>query len=173
MTTLSCSASGIFAICCDLTRPTITRLARIFQSTRTPRCREQYTPLVALCLRPFLADSIICMCVFDFRQAQDAELDGAAERFGALADRLNLLGGQGRRLTPGQVGVRVLCRDPEGRLRRSAEEQPRIWVAKWSPVVSLNLMRFRRFRSGCWGSLPLSPNCRANDHESLDWLQSM
>jgi hypothetical protein len=40
------------------------------QSTRTPRCREQYTPLVALCLRHFLADSIICMCVFDFRQAQ-------------------------------------------------------------------------------------------------------
>ena len=27
-------------------------------------------PLVALCLRHSLADSIICMCVFDFRQAQ-------------------------------------------------------------------------------------------------------
>ena len=27
-------------------------------------------PLVAFCLRHFLADSIICMCVFDFRQAQ-------------------------------------------------------------------------------------------------------
>jgi hypothetical protein len=27
--------------------------------------------LVALCLRHFLADSITCMCVFDFRQAQD------------------------------------------------------------------------------------------------------
>jgi hypothetical protein len=27
-------------------------------------------PLVALCLRHFLADSIICMCVFDFRQAR-------------------------------------------------------------------------------------------------------
>jgi hypothetical protein len=25
-----------------------------------------------LCLRHFLADSIICMCVFDFRQAQEA-----------------------------------------------------------------------------------------------------
>src|ERR1700680_2163427 len=70
LTTLSCSASGIFAICCDLTRPTITRLARTFQSTRTRRCREQYVPLVAFCLRHFLADSIIGMCVFDFRQAQ-------------------------------------------------------------------------------------------------------
>src|ERR1700716_2099520 len=49
LTTLSCSASGIFAICCDLTRATITRLARTFQSTRTPRGREQYMPLVVLC----------------------------------------------------------------------------------------------------------------------------
>jgi hypothetical protein len=70
LTTLSCSASGIFAICCDLTRPTITRLARTFQSTRTRRRREQYMPLVAFCLRHFLADFIICMCEFDFRQAQ-------------------------------------------------------------------------------------------------------
>src|ERR1700675_354359 len=70
LTTLSCSASGIFAICCDLTRPIITRLARTFQATRTRRCREQYMPLVALCQRHFLADSIIYMCVFDFRQAQ-------------------------------------------------------------------------------------------------------
>jgi hypothetical protein len=70
LTTLSCSASGIFAICCDLTQRTITRLARTFQSIRTRRCREQYMPLVALCPRHFLADSIIGMCVFDFRQAQ-------------------------------------------------------------------------------------------------------
>src|SRR5260221_12766008 len=70
LTTLSCSASGIFAICCDLTRPTITRLARTFRSTRTRRRREQYMPLVTFCLRHFLADSIICMYVFDFRQAQ-------------------------------------------------------------------------------------------------------
>src|SRR5258705_8385474 len=69
LTTLSCSASGIFAICCDLTRPTITRLARTFHSTRTRRRREPYMPLVALCLRHFLADFIICMCEFDFRQA--------------------------------------------------------------------------------------------------------
>src|SRR3979409_2331195 len=34
------------------------------------RCREQYMPLVALFQRHFLADSIIYMCVFDFRQAQ-------------------------------------------------------------------------------------------------------
>jgi hypothetical protein len=47
----------------------ITRLARTFQSTRTRRRRERYIPLVAFCLRHFLADSIICMCVFDFRQA--------------------------------------------------------------------------------------------------------
>jgi hypothetical protein len=72
LTTLSCSASGIFAICCDLTRPTITRLARTFQSTRTRRRREQYMPLVAFCLGHFLADFIICMREFDFRQAQGA-----------------------------------------------------------------------------------------------------
>src|SRR3984893_6474522 len=71
--TLSCSASGIFAICCDLTRPIKTRLARTFQSTRMRRCREQYMPLVALCQRHFWADSIIYMCVFDFRQAQGSE----------------------------------------------------------------------------------------------------
>ena len=70
LTTLSCSASGIFAIFCDLTLPTITRLAHTFQSTRTRRCREQYMPLVTFCPRHFLADSIICMYVFDFRQAQ-------------------------------------------------------------------------------------------------------
>src|SRR5882762_9771407 len=73
LTTLSCSASGIFAICYDLTRPIITRLARTFQSTRTRRCREQSMPLVALYLRHFLADAIIYMCVFDFRQAQAGE----------------------------------------------------------------------------------------------------
>jgi hypothetical protein len=73
LTTLSCSASGIFAICCNLTRSTITRLARTFQSTRTRRRREQYMPLVTFCLRHFLADFIICMCEFDFRQAQVAK----------------------------------------------------------------------------------------------------
>src|SRR5260370_39044728 len=69
LTTLSCSASGIFAICCDLTRPTIMGLVRTFQSTRTRRRRDRYMPLVAFCLSHFLADFIICMCVFDFRQA--------------------------------------------------------------------------------------------------------
>jgi len=44
-------------------------LARTFQSTRTRRRREQYIPLVAFCLRHFLADFTICMCEFDFRQA--------------------------------------------------------------------------------------------------------
>jgi hypothetical protein len=51
----------------------ITRLARTFQSTRTRRRREQYMPLVAFCLRHFLADFIICMCEFDFRQAQASD----------------------------------------------------------------------------------------------------
>src|ERR1700681_1858597 len=74
LTTLSCSASCIFAICCDLTRPTITRLARTFQSTKTRRRREQYMPLVAFYLRHFSADFIICTCEFDFRQAQVEEI---------------------------------------------------------------------------------------------------
>src|SRR5258708_18791358 len=47
------------AICCDLTRPTTTRLARIFRSTKTRRRREQYIPSVASCLRHFSADFII------------------------------------------------------------------------------------------------------------------
>ena len=68
LTTLSCSASGIFAICCDLTRSTITRVARTFRSTRTRRRREPYIPLVAFCQRHFLADFIICMCEFDVRR---------------------------------------------------------------------------------------------------------
>ena len=46
-----------------------TVLWRTFQSTRTRRRREQYIPLVSFCLRHFLADFIICMCEFDFRQA--------------------------------------------------------------------------------------------------------
>src|SRR5258707_10461687 len=60
LTTLSCSASGISAICCDLTRPTIARLAPTFRSTRTRYRREQYMPLVAFWLRHFSADFIIC-----------------------------------------------------------------------------------------------------------------
>jgi hypothetical protein len=59
----------------------ITRLARTFQSTRTRRRREQYMPLVAFCLSHFLADFIICMCEFDFRQAQP----GAASRHALLS----------------------------------------------------------------------------------------
>jgi hypothetical protein len=69
LTTLSCSASSISASCCDLTPPPITRLARTFQSKRTRRRREQYIPLVAFCLRHFLAAFIICTCECDFRQA--------------------------------------------------------------------------------------------------------
>src|SRR6202171_302698 len=70
LTTLSCSASGIFATRCDLTRPTITRLARTFQSTRTRRRREQYMPLVAFCLRHSSADFTTNMSEFYFRQEQ-------------------------------------------------------------------------------------------------------
>ena len=44
-------------------------------STRTRHRREQYMPLVAFCLRHFSADFIICMCVFDSRQAQLNALD--------------------------------------------------------------------------------------------------
>src|ERR1700738_1111941 len=87
LTTLSCSASGIFAICCDLTRPIITRLARTFQSTRTRRCREQYMPLVALFQRHFLADSIIYMCVFDFRQAHRRRIQQPRHLLRAEHDR--------------------------------------------------------------------------------------
>src|SRR5258705_774522 len=54
LTTLSCSASGIFAICCDLTRPTITRLARTFRSTRTRHRREQYIAVGRILPTPFL-----------------------------------------------------------------------------------------------------------------------
>ena len=43
----------------------ITWLARTFRSTRTRRRREPHIPLVAFCLRHFLADFIICMCEFD------------------------------------------------------------------------------------------------------------
>ena len=55
---------GVLKRCCT------TRLARTCRSTRTRRCREQYVPLVAFWLRQFSADSIICMCEFDFRQTQ-------------------------------------------------------------------------------------------------------
>src|ERR1700674_380353 len=78
-TMLSWSASGIFAICFALTRPTTTRLARTFQSTKTRRRREQYTPLVASWLRHFSADFIICMCEFDFRQAQQLQAEHVLE----------------------------------------------------------------------------------------------
>ena len=60
----------IFAICGDLAGPTVTRLARTLQSTRTRRRPERCMPLVAFCLRHFSADFIICTCEFEFRQAQ-------------------------------------------------------------------------------------------------------
>src|ERR1700726_4141279 len=86
LTTLSCSASGILAICCDLTRPTITRLARAFQSTRMRRRREQYIPFVEFCLRPFLAAFIICTCEFDFRRAYGGCFsDGSQQRHEAFS----------------------------------------------------------------------------------------
>jgi hypothetical protein len=62
LTTLSCAANGISAICCDLMRLTTTRLARTFQLTKARRRREQYMPLAAFCLRHFF---IICTCEFE------------------------------------------------------------------------------------------------------------
>ena len=45
------------------------RLAAKDASSGTRRRGEQYMPLVAFCLRQFLAEFIICMCAFDFRKA--------------------------------------------------------------------------------------------------------
>src|SRR5260370_18179510 len=124
---LSCSASGILAICCDLTRPTIPRLARTYQSTRTRRRREQYMPLVAFCLRHFLADFIICMCECDFRQAQPsgkqhAILDLVRDRVVVVPPRLFAGGARG----PGEMqllalGRRSLLGDPERVMVEQAE----------------------------------------------------
>jgi hypothetical protein len=47
---------------------------------------EAIIPLVAFCLRHFLADFIICMCEFDFRRAQGQRTGLAAAR--AAASRL-------------------------------------------------------------------------------------
>lgn len=69
-TMLSWSASGIFAICFALTRPTTIRLGRTCRSTRMRRHRALFMPLAALCRRHSLADFTIGMCEFDFRQAQ-------------------------------------------------------------------------------------------------------
>ena len=69
-TMLSWSASGIFAICFALTRPTTIRLGRICRSTRMRRHRALFMPLAALCRHHSSADFIIYMCEFDFRQAQ-------------------------------------------------------------------------------------------------------
>src|SRR6202795_1318173 len=57
-------------------------LRRTFHSTRPRRRREPSIPLVAFCLRHFLADFIICMCEFDFRQAQVATLAEAIPLMG-------------------------------------------------------------------------------------------
>ena len=46
------------------------RAGEVVGQIRALRRRERYMPLVAFCLSHFLADFIICMCVFDFRQAQ-------------------------------------------------------------------------------------------------------
>jgi hypothetical protein len=69
-TMLSCSGSGISAICFALTRPTTIRLGRICRSTRMRRHRAPFMPLAALCRRHFSADFIANMSEFDFRQAQ-------------------------------------------------------------------------------------------------------
>src|ERR1700722_20340031 len=61
--------------------------ARTFQSTRTRRRREQYMPLVAFCLRHFLADFIICMCEFDFRRAHG--VGDASRKFAVCSPELS------------------------------------------------------------------------------------
>src|SRR5258708_4817135 len=75
-TMLSCSGSGISAICFALTRPTTIRLGRICRSTRMRRHRALFIPLVALCRRHFSVDFITNMSEFDFRQAQLQEKGG-------------------------------------------------------------------------------------------------
>src|ERR1700704_1532235 len=91
-TMLSCSGSGISAICFALTRPTAIRLGRICRSTRMRRHRALFIPLVALCRRHFSVDFITNMSEFDFRQAHPSENDGGASIFAggqlALCDSL-------------------------------------------------------------------------------------
>ena len=69
-TMLSCSASGIFAICCDLTRPTIMGRARTCPWIRTRLYRVLLRGQGVSFAAQSSADCIICMCEFDFRQAQ-------------------------------------------------------------------------------------------------------
>ena len=68
-------------------RRKFTVLWRTFQSTRTRRRREQYIPLVAFCLRHFLADFIICMCESDFRQAHGPVNPGVNAK-GSVSSRI-------------------------------------------------------------------------------------
>src|SRR5467141_2249285 len=108
LTTWSCSASGISAICCDLTRPTITPHARTFRSTRTRHRRERYMPLVAFCLRHFSADFIICTCEFDFRQAQMPAVPSSREHIIALEPLEQWFDGDAIALplrSPGREGI--------------------------------------------------------------------
>src|SRR6185437_10714009 len=69
LTTLSCSASGIFAICCDLTRPTY-NAARTHLSVNKDAPLPRTVHAVGRIVPTPLADFIIGMCEFDFRQAQ-------------------------------------------------------------------------------------------------------
>ena len=73
-TMLSWSASGIFAICFALTRPTTIRLGRTCRSTRMRRHRALFMPLAALCRRHSSADFTTNMSEFDFRQAQETSV---------------------------------------------------------------------------------------------------
>jgi hypothetical protein len=66
---LSCSASGIFAICCDLTRPTIMGRARTCPWTRMRPYRVLLRGQGVFFAAQSSADCSICMCEFDFRQA--------------------------------------------------------------------------------------------------------
>jgi hypothetical protein len=70
LTTLSCSASGIFAICCDLTRPTITRRARTCHWIRMRPYRVLLRGQGVFFAAQSSADCITSTAGFDLRQAQ-------------------------------------------------------------------------------------------------------
>jgi hypothetical protein len=142
LTTLSCSASGIFAIFCDLTLPTIARLAHTFQSTRTRRCREQYMPLVTFCPRHFLADSIICMYVFDFRQAWCRFVPTRTFRNGSPSIRKQYTSGSSESPLGDTLGS---ARGFDGDLQRC-----RTLTGKWSSFKQLSeLIGDTTAQSGC------------------------
>ena len=66
----SCSASGIFAICCDRMRPITTRPGRTYHSTRMLRFRVAFTSPAGSYLSHSSVDFTTSTSELDFRQAQ-------------------------------------------------------------------------------------------------------